>query len=169
MEHSTLICADFHKTVNFFYIGLQTELGEEKVNDDDVKHVASALASFALTSRHSTSGIPLAMNLSEVHDMFVLNQSWAHDLSAQVTAGASIFFHAGFLRGKREGGRYNLNYFENLGQNFYFRASSLSRTVECQRMYGRLAENYSDWTDALFNFHESLRFRRYQIIERRPN
>lgn len=169
MEHSNLICADPHKTINFFYIGLKTELGEEKVNDSDLKHVASTLAYFALTSRHSTTGMPLPMNLSEVHNNFVLDQSWSHDLNAQVTAGASIFLYAGFLRGKKEGGRYNLTYFEKLGQGFYYRASVLSRTVECQKMYGRLAEDYSDWTDVLFNFHESLRLRRYLIIEKHPD
>jgi hypothetical protein len=168
MSAPLVIGMDENRAINFFYAGLKCERGEEEMSDTVLLHTASVLASFALTSRFGPDGFPVPANLSEVHDTFVLDHRWYNDLLAQVTAGASIILLAGFLRNKK-GGRYNIDYFEWLGQGFYNRASALSSDVKSRELFGYLAEELPEVTDLCHNFHQSLRYKRYIIDLKPPN
>ncbi|OGI79129.1 hypothetical protein A3F19_00310 [Candidatus Nomurabacteria bacterium RIFCSPHIGHO2_12_FULL_37_29] len=148
--------------LNFFYVNLKEEVLTERVVDAETIYVASVLASYAQTSRHSMTSLPPMANLSEFFDNFVLGQGGLRDPVLLENAGAQSLLLAGFFQDQMRY-RHDVRWYGGLGGSFYRGASLYSKDKKRKTLFRRISRNFPVWTVTCRNLSRSLRENRFLL------
>jgi len=136
-----LFGVDSSAAFNFFLSGLKEVSGKRA--GDEMYYVASVLAHYSMTSRYDASSMPTLADLTEVFDQFVLIQT--NDSKILEAGGSQVLLFAGFFRDQMKF-RHNVNWYDQVGQSFYDRASLHSREVRKRQLFEGLSESFPKWT-----------------------
>ena len=140
-----LIAIDSDSALRFFVNNLRETAGTQKMRDDETFYVASILAHYSQTSRADTSSIPSMANLSEVFDSFILHTSLMSDSEILEIGGSQILLLAGFFRDQMAR-RHNVQWYDQIGQSMYEKASQYSRDVKKRELFDRMSGSFPAWT-----------------------
>ena len=142
---------DMETAGQFFKKNIIFQLRErgEKTQTDEIRHVASAMAHFALTSCSEDNLWSAPTNLNRFFERFVLpDRSFPEkDLEFLLSAATQSLFLTGFCREhfKR---KYSVEWCEKIGARFYFRAG---QQAEAQRdLFFRLSVSFWKWARILY-------------------
>jgi hypothetical protein len=151
-----LIAVNSESALKFFVENLRETAGAEKHRDDETVYVASVLAHYSQTSRADTMSIPSMANLSEVFDSFILNTSLLSDAEILEIGGSQILLFAGFFRDQMAR-RHNVNWYDQVGQSMYEKASQYSRDVKKRELFDRMSASFPAWTMICRNMSRACR------------
>ena len=138
-----------------------------RVNLDELKHAASVLAHYAITSTSDgdTPHIGTPRSFMDVFDNFVYRGPANYtDSELMELAGSQTLLWAGFFR-DQVGARHNVEWYDRLGQDFYSCASrhapsSNMKRKECLR---RMSVNFSLWAKCFQKLSRFLRDKPYLL------
>jgi hypothetical protein len=139
-----LLATDQRETLQFFFSGLRDVTSDEQVDSPALLYNASVLAHFASTSRYATEGLPGPNGLGDVFDRFVADASLRFDSELMEWAASQCLLFTGFF-GDQLQHRHNLEWFSQLGSDFYWSAATTSQQAARRRMMERMAEEFPDW------------------------
>lgn len=151
-----LIAIDSESALRFFVNNLRETAGTQKLRDDETFYVASVLAHYSQTSRADTSSIPPMANLSEVFDSFILHTSLMSDSEILEIGGSQILLLAGFFRDQMAR-RHNVQWYDQIGQSMYEKASQYSRDVKKRELFDRMSGSFPAWTRLCSNMSRACR------------
>ena len=154
------------QAMRFFFNSLKDENLPGNVATIEVVYVASVLANYTQTSRYD-SAVSTPATLSEVFDMFVL-----HGFSGQQSlglidaedleiAGSQTLLLAGFFRDQMRK-RHNVEWYDQLGQSFYSRASNSSKGKKKEVLH-LIASHFPIWIITCNNMSRTFRDRPYLL------
>lgn len=143
-------------TINFFYSGLREVIGERIVSQDEILHVSSVLASFALTSCEASPTIAPLRALSELSQKtdFGPEAIFAHEIGK--IASAQCLFLNGFFRDqmRRE---HNLGLYDQLGSSFYLLARESAEGPRQRALFDEMSRKFTLWARYCCALHRTLR------------
>jgi hypothetical protein len=160
-----LLATDHRETLQFFFAGLRDITAEEQVDSPALLYNASVLAHFASTSRFSPERLPSPSSLGEVFDRFVADpdRSWRHDSELMEWAASQCLLFTGFF-GDQLQHRHNLDWYGQLGADFYGCAAVTCQQAPRRRMMGRMAEEFHDWRRRYQKLARELRDQPYLLF-----
>jgi hypothetical protein len=139
-----LLATDRREALQFFFTGLRDVTADEDVDSPALLYNASVLAHFASTSTASTDGPPSLSGLGQVFDQFVADPSLRHDTELMEWAAAHCLLFTGFF-GDQFHHRHNLDWYGQIGADFYELAATTSRDTSRRLMMERMALEFPDW------------------------
>ena len=151
-----LFVVDSERAREFFLENLRETVGAKKHREDEIVYVAGVLAHYTLVSRFQTGSMPVMADLSEVFDSFILRQGGVSDPEIFEIGGSQVLLFAGFFRDQMRH-RHNVEWYDEIGQSLYYRASRFSRSSEKQKLFDCLSESFPSWTLAACNMSRMLR------------
>ncbi len=167
-DMGSLFAVDSIQTLQFFLDGL-VEVGvPAEIPKKEVVYIAEVLAHYAQTSSEDSTHLPLANNLSEAYDRFVLSQfgpeifSTVADPSILEVAGSQFLIIAGFFR-QHMSRRYNLPYYERLGRTFYASAGHYSNEKNKKELFFSVASNFPLWAMTFQSMSRNFRDNPYLL------
>jgi hypothetical protein len=140
-----LIAVDSEAALKFFVENLRETEGTGRQRNDEMFYVASILAHYSQTSRADTMSLPSMANLSEVFDQFVLQATVMNDSELLEIGGSQVLLFAGFFRDQMSR-RHNVEWYDQIGQSMYERASQHSKNLQKRELFDRMAESFPAWT-----------------------
>jgi hypothetical protein len=158
-----LLATDQREALQFFYTSLRDVTAEEAIDPSALLYNASVLAHFASSSTFSTQGLPPLAGLGEVFDRFVLDMSLRHDTEVMEWVAAHCLLFTGFF-GDQLQRRHNLEWYGQLGSDFYDRAAASSHDANRRQMMERMAEEFQDWRRRYLKLARELRDDRYMLL-----
>ncbi len=147
MSYAPWLAVTNAQALRFFYERLREVVHERAADapDDELLYNASVLAHFASTSTVSTTDFPPSpVNLSTVFDVFVLDRSQHVDPDLMEAAGSQCLMLTGFFQ-DQQSHRHNVDWFADLGADFYESAAYLSRDPSRGRIMGAMAAHFTFW------------------------
>jgi hypothetical protein len=148
MSYAPWLAVTNGQALRFFYERLRDVVHERASSgapDDELLYNASVLAHFATTSTVSTTDFPPSpVNLSTVFDVFVLDRSQHVDPDLMEAAGSQCLMLTGFFQDQLRH-RHNVDWYADLGAEFYDSAAHLSRDPSRGRIMGAMAAHFSFW------------------------
>jgi len=151
-----LLRSDQRETLQFFFAGLRDVTAEEEIDPTALLYNASVLAHFASTSVFSPESLPTPRWLGDVFDRFVLDTAVRRDTEMMEWAAAQCLLFTGFF-GDQMQSRHNLDWYGQLGADFYDLAATASQDVPRKRMMGRMAEEFPAWRRRYLKLSRELR------------
>jgi len=151
-----LVGVDSERAFRFFLASLRETAATERLKDDEMLYVASILAHYSQTSRFDTTAQPCLANLTEVFDNFVLQTIRLTDSDILEFGGSQVLLFAGFFRDQMRA-RHNVNWYDQVGQSLYEKASHHSKDRKKRELFDRLSESLPAWTIVCRNVHRTLR------------
>lgn len=167
MDITELLAVDSRQTLRFFFRYLENEVAS-KVARAETLYVASILAHYAQTSRFDTSCMPLAGNLYEVLDNFVIpgltpeGAPGLQDPEILEVAGSQTLLLVGFFRDQMRR-KHNLGFYDDLGRGFFGRASLRSHHGKKAQMLRQVAQHFPEWAISCCKMSRTLREERYLL------
>jgi hypothetical protein len=158
-----LLATDQRETLQFFFAGLRDITADERIDSSALLYNASVLAHFASTSTCSPDAVPALRGLGDVFDRFVTDPSLRHDTDLMEWAAAQCLLFTGFF-GDQMQRRHNLEWYGQLGADFYDRAASATQEAARRRMMERMAEEFPDWRRRYQKLARELRDLPYLIF-----
>ncbi len=142
MESMDLLAVT-HRTALQFFFGWLNDIDEEKkIAGDELLYGASLLAHFATTSIASADTWPATpMDLHQIFQLFVLDQSGFGDPEVMEAAGSQTLFLTGFL-GDQQKYRHNLQWYKTLGEGFYNQAARSAKEEARARMMKKMSAHF---------------------------
>ena len=151
-----LVAIDSERAFNFFLASLGEAAVMERFKHDEMFYVASILAHYSQTSRFDTTTMPCMGNLSEVFDNFVLQTTKLTDSELLEFGGSQVLLFAGFFRDQM-GRRHNVQWYDQVGQSLYEKASQHSKNLKKRELFDRLSESFPAWTIVCRDLSRTLR------------
>ena len=151
-----LLSADSRETLQFFFSELRDATAREHMDERAVLYNASVLAHFALTSTQSPNGMPAPTTLVDVFDRFVLQPAVHKDPQLMEEAASQCLLLTGFV-GDQQRRRFNLEWYGQMGSNFYRAAATTSRVFGHRRMMAEMAEEFDYWRAVHLKLARELR------------
>jgi hypothetical protein len=151
-----LIATDHREALQFFFTSLRDVTADEQIDSPALLYNASVLAHFASTSTFGADGMPVLHGLSELFDRFVADWSLRHDSDAMEWAAAQCLLFTGFF-GDQLQRRHNLDWYGQLGADFYDRAATSTQEASRRRMMERMAGEFQDWRRRYLKLARELR------------
>lgn len=139
-----LLATDERQALQFFFSELCDITAAEDVDSPALLYNASVLAHFASTSTVSPEGLPVLSGLGVVFDRFVADSSIRHDTTAMEWAAAHCLLYTGFFADQMQH-RHNLDWYGQLGADFYDLAASATREAARKRMMERMSVEFPIW------------------------
>ncbi len=154
---------NFYDNYDFFVTNLKDEVEWKKrrVMGDELCYVAGNLASYAFTSSTDHVLAP-PTTLGHVFRRHVTGDPSLNNLFELEKAAAETLLLAGFFRDQMAR-RIHVKYFEEVGQNFYLRASTLAPKPERGELLVRMAESFPFWMEACRDLSRTLRDNRFLL------
>ena len=144
MEHlRTLLAPDHRQVLEFFAVGL-LDVCEPTVDRQELLYNASVLAHYAQVSTHSDSELPAPVNLGDVFDHFVADQTLLQDSMMMETAGAQCLLFAGFFEDQMRQ-LHNVRWYAELGATFFGRAAQHEGSSSKALLLATLAKRFEQW------------------------
>ena len=148
MSYAPWLAVTNGQALRFFYERLRDvvhDTASSGAPEDELLYNASVLAHFATTSTVSTTDFPPSpVNLSTVFDVFVLDRSQHVDPELMEAAGSQCLMLTGFFQDQLRH-RHNVDWFADLGADFYDSAARLSRDPSRGRIMAAMAAHFSFW------------------------
>ncbi len=157
-----LLATDQRDTLQFFFTGLRDVTADEHIDSPTLLYNASVLAHFASTSTFSPESLPALRSLGDVFDRFVTDTSLRHDTGLMEWAAAQCLLFTGFF-GDQMQRRHNLEWYGQLGADFYDYAATATRQASRKRLMERMAEEFQDWRRRYLKLARELRELPYLI------
>jgi hypothetical protein len=154
-----LFGVNFQTALSFFHQGLREATG--KRSSDQMVYVASVLAHFSLTSRHSNNRPPFA-GLGEVFDNFVFKSELSEDPEVLEIAGSQVILFAGFFR-RQMRKRHSVSWYDDLGRSFFLRASTNTPSSKKRVLFESMAYSLTYWNKSCAKLHDISLQNRYVI------
>jgi hypothetical protein len=151
-----LLATDTREALQFFFTSLRDVTSDENLDSSALLYNASVLAHFASTSVFSQEGLPPLNGLGQVFDRFVADLSLQHDTEVMEWAASHCLLFTGFF-GDQLQRRHNLDWYGQLGADFYDKAASSSQDAARRRMMERMAEEFQDWRRRYLKLSRQLR------------
>ncbi len=160
-----LLSTDQREALQFFFTGLRdvTANEEEAIDSPALLYNASVLAHFASTSTCSAEGLPALHGLGQVFDRFVADTSLRHDTDLMEWAAAHCLLFTGFF-GDQMHHRHNLEWYGQIGADFYDLAATSSREAARRQMMDRMACEFQDWRRRYLKLSRELRDLPYRLL-----
>lgn len=158
MDFQSLMAVNSDAALRFFHNELKGIVGLD-ARKDETLYVASVLANYAQTSRLGREPLPVAANLTEIFDNFVISKAFMGDLEILEIAGAQTLFLAGFFR-KQMKRRHNINWYDQLGSSFFEQVSERSKEDSRQEFFSRFALRFPFWSMTCSELENYMRERR---------
>jgi hypothetical protein len=158
-----LLATDQRETLQFFFTGLKDITAEERVDSPALLYNASLLAHFASTSMFSADRLPALQGLGEVFDRFVSDTALRHDTELMEWAAAHCLLFTGFF-GDQLQNRHNLEWYGQLGADFYDLAASATQEAARKRMMERMSAEFFDWRRRYLKLARELRDMPYLLF-----
>jgi hypothetical protein len=158
-----LLATDQRETLQFFFAGLRDVTADERIDSPTLLYNASVLAHFAGASTNSTDRLPALRGLGDVFDRFVTDSSLRRDTELMEWAAAQCLLFTGFF-GDQMQRRHNLDWYEQLGADFFDCAASATQQAERKRMMERMAGDFHDWRRRYLKLARELRDLPYLIF-----
>jgi hypothetical protein len=162
-----LLASDHRQTLEFFVVGLR-DVSEPDVDPNELLYNASVLAHFAQVSAHADADIPAPVQLGEIFDNFILDQTLAHDAAMMETAAAQCLMLAGFFEDQMRR-RHNIRWYSQLGAGFFSRAANQERSMQKARLLAMLAVHFEPWRQRHARLSRELRDRPYLVTPIDPD
>ena len=160
---SHLLATDQRETLQFFFTGLRDVTAAEGVDQPALLYNASLLAHFASTSTFSIDRLPALNGLGEIFDRFVADPAVRHDTELMEWAAAHCLLFTGFF-GDQLHNRHNLEWYGQLGANFYDLAASATQEAARKYMMGRMSDEFVDWRRRYLRLARELRDQPYLLF-----
>jgi hypothetical protein len=146
-----------------FFLGyLQSAVASMAVAQTEVKYVAKVLAQYAQTPCSDAKQMSLSPSSFELLDGFVL-PVFAIENSAKVlgpdileVGGSQTLFLVSFFRHQIKG-KYKIERYDRLGQEFFEKASELSTEKEKAILLRQIAEHFNLWIFSCMAVSEAIR------------
>jgi hypothetical protein len=143
-ETQPLLAVTKHQTLRFFFERLR-DVVEDGPPADELLYNASVLAHFAMTSAASTTDFPPGpTSLHLVFDLFVLDRSQHADPEIMEAAGSQCLLLTGFFQDQLRR-RHNVEWYGDLGANFYSSAAQFGRDRARRRLMQTMAGRFGYW------------------------
>jgi len=143
-ETQPLLAVTKPQTLRFFFERLRDAV-EDAPPRDELLYNASVLAHFAITSAASTTAFPPSpMSLQTVFDLFVLDRSQHTDPEIMEAAGSQCLLLTGFFQDQLRH-RHNVEWYGDLGANFYSSAALFGRDRTRKRLMEAMAGRFKYW------------------------
>lgn len=143
-ETEPLLAVTKHQALRFFFEHLRDAV-EDAPPTDELLYNASVLAHFAMTSAASTTDFPAGpTSLHLVFDLFVLDRSQHSDPEIMEAAGSQCLVLTGFFRDQLRH-RHNVEWYGDLGANFYNSAAQFGRDRTRRHLMQRMAGRFGYW------------------------
>ena len=149
-----LLGVDHSRTFSFFLNGLKETVRKEPCNQ--MLYVASVLAHYAQTSHYEHEHV-VFKDLGEMVEQAVFVE--LSDPEILQIYGSHIILFAGFFR-DQVSRRYNVNWYDQLGQRFYYRVGRYSSSAKERDFFGDFAEVLPQWTHRCCRLSRHLREKR---------
>lgn len=161
-EPYKLFQADHSGNINFFLGRIRKMSSGVDVSNEERLYVASVLAHFASTSRHSADYLAVLPDLGRFLEVFVFGNNFSADSEISALAGAQILVLAGFFRDQMRY-RHNVRWFDVLGSNFYETASRSSGKPGEQWLFHEMSTKFPVWTRICRDLSRQTRDARYVL------
>jgi hypothetical protein len=160
---SHLFATDQRRTLQFFFTGLKDVTADEQVDPPALLYNASLLAHFASTSTSSADRLPAMAGLGEVFDRFLADPGSRHDTELMEWAAAHCLLFTGFFHDQLQR-RHNLEWYGQLGANFYDLAASAAHEAARKHMMERMSKDFVAWRRRYLRLAHELRDQPYLIF-----
>ncbi|MES2213660.1 MAG: hypothetical protein V4473_02365 [Patescibacteria group bacterium] len=160
-EFEELIGVDSARAFNFFSTSLREALGTKRLNVDQMLYVASVLAHYSQTSRFDTESMPFTTELVGVLEYYMFQQPTVNSEILEI-GGSQVLLFAGFFRDQMRR-RHNVEWYDQIGQSLYDRASRFTTDRRKQKLFDGLAESFPAWALVCSDMSRRLRENRFVI------
>jgi len=161
-----LLAVDSVQALQFFFNMLKEEDLPDGTETLDLIYVASVLAHYARTSVSDQDHTPLATDLSEVFDTFlipmVVGDKLFLDPEVLEIAGTQTLVLNGFFRSQMRN-RHNLGVFDKMGKLFFSSAGELTTDSQKREILPRVATHFTEWAMASSQINRKSLENRYLI------
>jgi hypothetical protein len=132
------------EALQFFFERLR-DIAEDAPTADELLYNASVLAHFATTSTLSMTDFPPSpTSLTTIFDVFLLDRSQHADPDIMEAAGSQCLLLTGFFQDHLRH-RHNVEWYGNLGADFYELAAHLGRNRTRNRLMETMAARFGYW------------------------